>query len=296
MKTLESLERQIKGAGELNSIVRTMKAMAAANIGQYERGMESLRDYYNTVALGIVAYLKNNEIHALGEMALPNGKNEKSICAIVFGSDQGFVGRFNDSLTAFVSKSLDGLPFKKEIWTIGSRMPLLMEDIGLAATRKFKLPNSISTITQLIDSILIQAQEDRENGSLDEFYVYYNQYDPKELYRPLRHRLLPLDEKWRNEVAGPEWPTKKIPQLIGDDSALLGDLIREYLFTTLFKACTESLASENHSRLSAMQRAENNIEELLDTIRHLYHRLRQSSIDEELFDVVSGFEALRHDT
>jgi F-type H+-transporting ATPase subunit gamma len=63
----------------------------------------------------------------------------------------------------------------------------------------------------------------------------------------------------------------------------------------LFKACAESLASENSSRLAAMQRAEKNIEEMLDDLNHKFHRLRQSTIDEELFDVVSGFEALKDD-
>ena len=70
-------------------------------------------------------------------------------------------------------------------------------------------------------------------------------------------------------------------------------LISEYLFVSLFKACAESLASENASRLEAMQRAEKNIGDLLDDLNKKYHRLRQSSIDEELFDVVSGFEALK---
>jgi F-type H+-transporting ATPase subunit gamma len=62
---------------------------------------------------------------------------------------------------------------------------------------------------------------------------------------------------------------------------------------SLFKACAESLASENSSRLSAMQRAEKNIDKLLENQSSSFQRLRQSSIDEELFDVVSGFEALK---
>lgn len=70
-------------------------------------------------------------------------------------------------------------------------------------------------------------------------------------------------------------------------------LIREFLFVSLFRACAESLASENASRLQSMQRAEKNIEELLDELHHSFHRLRQSTIDEELFDVIAGFEALR---
>jgi F-type H+-transporting ATPase subunit gamma len=74
-------------------------------------------------------------------------------------------------------------------------------------------------------------------------------------------------------------------------------LVREYLFVSLFRVCAESLASENASRLAAMQRAEKNIKELLDDLNGRFNRLRQSSIDEELFDVISGFEAvLKHST
>lgn len=69
-------------------------------------------------------------------------------------------------------------------------------------------------------------------------------------------------------------------------------LIREYLFISLFRACAESLASENASRLAAMERADKNIDELLETLHGNFHRLRHSGIDGELFDVISGFEAL----
>jgi F-type H+-transporting ATPase subunit gamma len=69
-------------------------------------------------------------------------------------------------------------------------------------------------------------------------------------------------------------------------------LIREYLFVSLFRACAESLASENASRLAAMERADRNIDELLENLNGTFHSLRQSGIDAELFDVISGFEAL----
>ena len=60
----------------------------------------------------------------------------------------------------------------------------------------------------------------------------------------------------------------------------------------LFQACAESLASENASRLAAMQRAEKNIDQILEDLSRAFHRIRQESIDEELFDVISGYEAL----
>jgi F-type H+-transporting ATPase subunit gamma len=79
---------------------------------------------------------------------------------------------------------------------------------------------------------------------------------------------------------------------MGGSIATLQALIREYLFVSIFRACAESLASENASRLAAMQRADKNIDELLEDLNVKFHRLRQSGIDEELFDVISGFEAL----
>jgi F-type H+-transporting ATPase subunit gamma len=70
-------------------------------------------------------------------------------------------------------------------------------------------------------------------------------------------------------------------------------MVREYLFVSLFRACAESLASENASRLSAMQRAEKNIAELHTSLKQKFHSLRQSGIDAELFDVISGFGSMK---
>jgi len=67
--------------------------------------------------------------------------------------------------------------------------------------------------------------------------------------------------------------------------------VYEYLFLSLFRNCAESLACESVSRLSAMQRAEKNIEERLADMNRSFNRMRQCAIDEELFDVIAGFEA-----
>lgn len=90
-----------------------------------------------------------------------------------------------------------------------------------------------------------------------------------------------------------EWPSQNVPQVIGGTENTLRTLISEYLFVSLYKASAESLAAENASRLEAMERAEKNIDEMLDDLKRGYNRLRQSTIDEELFDVIAGFEALR---
>jgi F-type H+-transporting ATPase subunit gamma len=83
-----------------------------------------------------------------------------------------------------------------------------------------------------------------------------------------------------------------LPEATGDISAALTAFIREYLSVLVFQACAQSLASENASRLAAMQRAEKNIAELPRDLTRNYRRLRQESIDEELREVLSGYEAL----
>ena len=93
------------------------------------------------------------------------------------------------------------------------------------------------------------------------------------------------------------WPIspgrpRNLPEVIGGQEQTLRALVREYLFVSLFKACAESLASENASRLAAMQRAEKNIDDLVEDLNQTFRRLRQTSIDEELFDVLSGYESL----
>lgn len=104
--------------------------------------------------------------------------------------------------------------------------------------------------------------------------------------------MLPLNETLQQNLADIKWPTNNLPEVLPEREQTLSALVREYLFVSLFRACAESLASENASRLAAMQRAEKNIEEQQYELNRTFHSLRQSGIDEELFDVVSGFEAL----
>jgi len=106
-------------------------------------------------------------------------------------------------------------------------------------------------------------------------------------------RLLPLDQSWQERLHATPWPTKTSPQVIDDRPSTLAAFIQDYLFVLLFQACAESLASENASRLAAMQRAEKSIDAMLGDLNSKFHRLRQEGIDEELFDVIDGFEALK---
>ena len=292
MDTLENLRSKTEGAKDLKSVVSAMKAMAASNIVQYETAVSSLADYFHTIALGIIAYFKAEKISAINEQTTTKNKPEEVICAIVFGTDQGLVAQFNDSMANFVSTSLKALPGKKEIWAVGERVQLLLSDEGFNTSKLYPVPNDINAVTPLVTELLNKSEESQQKEAVTSFYIFHNQPKPGSGYTPVMQRFLPLDEKWKNSLQETQWPTKLPPQIAGAVKPTLVALINGYLFASLFKASVESLASENASRLGAMQRAEKNITDLLEDLGKKYHRLRQSSIDEELFDVVSGFEAL----
>jgi len=289
--TTAGMRRKIAGAGDLQSVVRTMKAVAASSIGQYEKSVAALSDYYRTVELGLGAcFRQNGPSPLITEPKRP--ASAVAIGAVVFGSDQGLVGQFNDVVADYAVKTLAALPGKPDVWAVGARVHALLTDAGLPPVGIFAVPNSVNAITPLVGQILVECEKRHGQSESAELYLFYNRPISGAVYAPVSQRLLPLDDAWRRKLVELPWPTKNLPEVMGDGAVTLRALISGYLFVSLFRACAESLASENASRLAAMQRAEKNINELLEDLNRTFHRLRQSGIDEELFDVVSGFEAL----
>jgi F-type H+-transporting ATPase subunit gamma len=289
-ETAAGLQRKIRSAGDLQSVVRTMKALAASNIGQYEKAVRALSDYHRAVEIGLSICFRRSA--SKGRMMEGSGRTGGVIGAVVFGSDQGLVGRFNDVITEYAVEAFAALPDKPQVWAVGERAHARLEDAGLKPVGLFAVPNSIKAITPLVGRILTESESRNSHGGVAELYIFHNRPTSGAGYEPASQRLLPLDENWGRELAGLPWPTGNLPEVLGVGATTLRGLIREYLFVSLFRACAESLASENASRLAAMQRADKNIDELLEAFKGEFHRLRQRGIDEELFDVVSGFEAL----
>lgn len=291
-ETTQSLSTKIDRAKDLQSVVRTMKALAASNIGQYEKSVSALSDYYHTVELGLGLCFRKIALMPAAQEGKTQ-KNTRLIGAVVFGSDQGLVGQFNDIITDYAVKELKALPGKAQVWAVGERVYSRLEDEDLPLVGLYNVPNSVKAITPLIAQILVENEKLRSQDEDAELHLYYNRHKTRVTYEPVSQRLLPFDETWRDDLVKLSWPTKNLlPEVMGDIKETLRALISEYLFVSLFRACAESLASENASRLAAMQRADKNIDDLLDNLSGEYYRVRQSGIDEELFEVVSGFEAL----
>lgn len=291
--TMTALRHQIGSAEDLKSVVRTMRASAASAIGQYERSVAALGDYARTVELGLGVCLRSVDAAQLNRPTPFKPAIGNVVHAVVFGSDQGLVGRFNEEVADHAVAKL--APTSAKVWTVGERVRSRLLDAGIQPVGAFPVPGSVKLITQLVGDILrkVQAPEGGSEGEVQDgtLILIYNR-PTNAGYAPVNQRLLPLDESWQRKLARQPWPGAQLPEVLGAGAQALQVFIREHLFVSLFRASAESLASENASRLAAMQRADRNIGELLDGLHASFHQQRQSGIDEELFDVIAGFDAL----
>jgi F-type H+-transporting ATPase subunit gamma len=295
MQTLSQLKRRIDSTGDLHSVVRTMKSLAAVNIRQYEEASRSLVDYAHTLdmALGIVLrHDPDTRLHT-------RRSARKNPGAVIFGSDQGMCGSLNEQVT---SHALDQLtqPGKNAgqmpVVCAGMRAGGLLEDAGIHCDEIRELPGSVHTITPHVGEILMAIDTWQAKTDVDHVLLFHARPKSAAGYTPHTVHLLPIDAQWLAQHRYRTWASNSLPMFTMEPGRLLSRLIQEYLFISIFRAFVESLASENAARLAAMQGAQKNIEELMDDLESQYNQLRQMSITEELLDIVSGFEALGQDT
>lgn len=280
-----ALRARIAGAADLQSMARTMKSIAAANIGQFEEAAHALDLYYEVVQDSLALCLR-----AAPHASARTGKRARQIKAgaIVFGSDQGLVGQFNEAICARMTASPRQYAL---LWPVGERAAALLAGHGDMVLHCFPLPASIDAVSALVGRMVIDIEAVGAHDGIAEVDIFYHRPDGGSNYHPVYQRLLPLDDGWRRALLARPWPTAAPAQLLAPGEATLRACLREYLFVSLFRACAASLASENAARLAAMQRAEKNIGEKLESLTRAFHRQRQGAIDDELFDLVAGFEA-----
>lgn len=291
-KTMTALRHQIGSAEDLKSVVRTMRASAASAIGQYEKSVAALGEYARTVELGLSVCLRDVDAVQVNTPPFPRPPTG-NVHAVVFGSDQGLVGRFNEEVADYAVQKLASTSAK--VWTVGARVHSRLLDAGIQPEGALPVPGSVNLITRLVGDILqkvLPAAGDADGEVQGEKLILVYNRPTDSGYAPVSQRLLPLDERWQHTLSRQAWPRAQRPEVLGARAQALQAFIREYLFVSLFRASAESLASENASRLAAMQRADRNIGDLLNDLHAAFHQQRQAGIDEELFDVIAGFDAL----
>lgn len=292
METQEQLQSRLHSLEELRTIVKTMKALSAASIRQYERAADAVGGYYETVERGLQVVLRDTP--ATATPARSSGASDV-LGVVVFGSDHGLCGRFNEELVQHALEWLDAADDRhgdRRVMAVGARVAAALEHEAGSVDEAFAVPGSADQITATVQRILVTLEQWRAHAGVGPVRLFHNRHAGSKGYEPTGAALLPVDLARFRRLRDRPWPSRSLPTFSMPRESLLQRLVRQYLFVSIFRACAESQASEHASRLAAMQAAERNLDERLDEVTMTYRRARQDAITSELLDVVAGFEAI----
>ncbi len=269
-----------------------MKALSAVSIQQSEEAVRSLREFRATVERGLhVVVRESSRIRSRGRERLARAG------MVVFGSDHGLCGRFNDEIVEYATRERGRIGTTDTRWSllaVGSRVAARFGNDEHSSGPALPAPGSVAAITESVQEVLWAIDGWRAQG-VEAVWLAHHRWLPGARPVPELEPLWPVDlERFRRPPDG-EWPSRSLPTRTMEREALLSALMRRYLFAALYRAFAEVLASEHASRLAAMQAAERNIEQHLEELRAEFARTRQEAITSELLDIVGGFEALTGD-
>lgn len=286
MEDLQTIKRQINSSQQLHAIVSTMKAYASANINAFQNAATASMTYRNVLDMGLYVILAGAAEPA---KAAPPAQPGSSI-HIVFGSDYGLAGRFNERMVEFAGQHITMTPADVMI-VIGHQLRARLEAQFLIL-KTLAVPQTEAGITSMVQKLLFEINDIREEKAIDKIILYYNKPEQLTLFETEHEQLFPIDFKklLKNKMA---WPSRALPTYLIPREILFSDLIQQYFFITLYRSFCYSLASENASRLASMEAAGKNIEERLELLEASFRRQRQDQITAEISDVISGFKAIK---
>ncbi len=292
MESLHTLRRHIETSGKLQSIVKSMKTLSAVNIRQYEQAAHSLDAYQETIDSGLQAVIRETGLPSSGE------GEEKQQGLVVFGSDQGLCGHFNEKLVEFLQKNQvrAQTPQPPQILVSGARIAARLEAANLEPGKTLWSPGSLAGVNRHVYEIILILHRWRQKSGMKRIDLFFNQYEPGSGGLPSKVPLLPLDNERLRELMKKKWPGRSLPYSAIPPHKLFSALIQQYLFVTIYRAQVQSLASEQASRLLSLQQAEKNIQEHLEELTGRYRNVRQSVITSELLDLVAGFRTVAGNT
>jgi len=208
METLERLGQRLDSFGNLRDIVSTMKTLSAASIHQYEQAVHSLTDYRRTVELGLHIALRESELPP----ARQPGK-DGLLAAVIFGSDYGLCGRFNEEITQFALERMELVSTApdRRILTVGLRTADLLGKTGQSVSEVLNLPGSANQIGGTIQEILFHIDRWREETGLGWLYLFHNCPSGRSSFRPISLHLLPLHLQRFRKLKEDAWPSRNLP-------------------------------------------------------------------------------------
>ncbi|SHK08919.1 F-type H+-transporting ATPase subunit gamma [Marinobacter antarcticus] len=287
-QTLETLSRHSDTLKSIRGIVHTMKTLSAINASPYEHAARSIEAYHQTILQGFAAFA-----YRTGEIALRrDGALEHLV--IVFGSDHGLCGNYNEILADLVKQHCQTqIIGKRCLLCIGAQMNDALDDQGLTPDAVLLPPASADGIGRLAGDIVTRIDRFSQGQPLAHLAVTlaFTQRGEQGLREPVTRRLLPLNPALLQREK--YWNSCSLPDYTMPADALLSSLIRSHIFASVFRASAEAMVTENSARLALMQQAEQSVDERIEQVLGELRSVRQTEITNELMDLIIGFEALK---
>ena len=288
-QTLEVLSRRTASMEGIRSIVHTMKTLSVINSAPYEHAARAIESYHETILLGLHALLSQ-----IGPLESSSSAARTKVL-IVFGSDHGLCGSYNEALASHVAEQLVDASQQTIVLCVGAQMADALRDQRLAPETTFFPPASVDGIGRLANLLTRHLDDMRRDHGTDDVAVSlaYFTRDGNKGQRPEVIALLPLDRDLVQELQTKPWVSRSLPAFSMPPTTLFQALIRNHLFASMFRAAAEALVTENAARLALMSQAEQSVDDRLDALMSETRSMRQSEITTELLDVIIGFEALK---
>ncbi len=286
MANLKEIRKRIQSVKNTQQITSAMKMVAAAKLKKAQERIEKARPYADKMAdvLGSLALRTHEKAHPLLMC-----REVKNIALVVVTSDRGLCGAFNQNIIKTAEQYIrtNRSRYGEMLFTmIGKKgydffklRPITIQKqyIGISGKIEYELATSIA---DNLREIFLAA-------NVDEVYILYNRFKSTISQELVFNRLLPITPLEVTEG-------QTVPGYVFEpsDEDILDDIIRKNLEVQIYRALLESEAAELGARMTAMDSATSNADEMIKKLTLKYNRARQETITKELIEIVSGAEAL----
>ena len=290
MASLDDLKKRIASVKSTQKITKAMKMVAAAKLRKAQESAEKGRPYsekMNNVILNLSSGI-SDKVNA-PKLLAGTGKDKVHLC-VVMTSDRGLCGGFNSNIIkkakSYFSKILDENKELKII-TVGSKgNDQLKRTYGDKIIENISFKESKNANYFDADKVGKIIIEKFEAGEFDVCTIFYNKFKNVITQIPQAQQIIPLNDE------GNENSSDESYEFEPDEDEILSNLLPKNISTQIFKAMLENSASEQGSRMSAMDNATRNAGEMVDKLTIEYNRSRQAAITKELIEIISGAESL----
>ena len=290
MASLDDLKKRIASVKSTQKITKAMKMVAAAKLRKAQESAEKGRPYsekMNNVILNLSSGISDKE--NAPKLVAGTGQEKVHLC-VVMTSDRGLCGGFNSNIIkkakSYFSKILDENKELKII-TVGSKgNDQLKRTYGDKIIENISFKESKNANYFDADKVGKIIIEKFEAGEFDVCTIFYNKFKNVITQIPQAQQIIPLNDE------GNENSSDESYEFEPDEDEILSNLLPKNISTQIFKAMLENSASEQGSRMSAMDNATRNAGEMVDKLTIEYNRSRQAAITKELIEIISGAESL----